>query len=199
MTTEREKAKQRKRQELLAAASKIMADVGFARTRLSDVGAAVGISGPGLYRYFDSKETLLSEVLVDISTRLLDGALAILAEHRTGEDAVFDDPSAVLHDLIDFHVEICMTEPDRVRVQERERWNIVAVDSAKIRSLQRSYMNVWTDVLVQVRPDLERSTARMRVQLTAGLIASSRYVNHWAVPDVLRTQLRQMAVAAILV
>lgn len=92
-----------------------------------------------------------------------------------------------------------MTEPDRVRVQERERWNIVAVDSAKIRSLQRSYMNVWTDVLVQVRPELERSTARMRVQLTAGLIASSRYVNHWAVPDVLRTQLRQMAVAAILV
>ncbi|WP_293768569.1 TetR/AcrR family transcriptional regulator [uncultured Corynebacterium sp.] len=194
MATPREQAKEQKRKDILAEASRIMADVGFARMRLSDVGAAVGISGPGLYRYFESKEVLLSELLVDISTRLLDGAKAIEARHAE----LGDGPRALLEDLIAFHVDICVDEPDRIRVQEREHWTIVAVDSEKIRMLQRAYMNLWTDALVQVLPDFDRSTARMRVQLTAGLIGSSRYVHHWANPEVLREQLRVMAWAAIL-
>lgn len=194
MATAREEAKQRKRKEILSAAAHMMAEVGFARVRLGDVGAAVGISGPGLYRYFASKEVLLSEILIDISTRLLDGAIEIINRHKAQGGA---DPVTVIGELIDFHVDTCINEPDHIRVQERERWNLVEVDSAKIRSLQRSYMNLWTDILQQAEPELDRATARMRVQLTAGLIASSRYVHHWADHEQLRDLLRGMARNAI--
>jgi hypothetical protein len=39
--------------------------------------AAAGVSGPAIYRHFPNKESLLVELLVGISTRLLDGARGV--------------------------------------------------------------------------------------------------------------------------
>ena len=175
MTTAREKAKEQRRRELLAAAASIMAERGFHQTRLGDVGAAVGISGPGIYR-------------------LVDGARAVITRHDQAGGA---DPAAVLADLVDFHVEFAVTEPDRIRVQEREIGNLVAHALEKVRSLQRTYLSLWTDVLLQCRPDLDRAQARLRVQLVAGLINSSRHVIHWAGPDLVRDQATRMSLASL--
>lgn len=194
MTTAREKAKEQRRRELLAAAASIMAERGFHQTRLGDVGAAVGISGPGIYRHFDGKDDLLAQVLIEISIRLVDGARAVITRHDQAGGA---DPAAVLADLVDFHVEFAVTEPDRIRVQEREIGNLVAHALEKVRSLQRTYLSLWTDVLLQCRPDLDRAQARLRVQLVAGLINSSRHVIHWADPDLVRDQATRMSLASL--
>lgn len=194
MVTEREKAKERRREELLAAAAEIIAERGFHQARLGDVGAAVGISGPGVYRHFASKEELLAQILIEISIRLIDGARDVLARHRDGDG---EDPSAILRDLVAFHVEFAVTEPSRIRVQEREIRNLQANALEKVRSLQRTYLSLWTDVLMQCRPDLERKEARLRVQLAAGLINSSRHVIRWAGADMIREQASVMALASL--
>lgn len=194
MSTEREKAKERRREELIAAASVIMAERGFHQTRLGDVGASVGISGPGIYRHFEGKDDLLAQILIDISIRLVDGARTVLEEHA-GD--VPPDPRAILRDLVGFHVEFAVTEPDRIRVQEREIRNLVDHAADKVRSLQRTYLGLWTDVLLQCRPDLDRREARLRVQLAAGLINSSRHVIRWAGADLVREQTNRMALASL--
>ena len=43
---------------------------------IDEIGAAVGISGPGLYRHFPGKDAMLAEMLVGISERLLAGGNA---------------------------------------------------------------------------------------------------------------------------
>ena len=62
--TSREVKKAERRAELLAAAATLFADRGFAGVRLEDLGAAVGISGPAVYRHFPNKEAVLVELLV---------------------------------------------------------------------------------------------------------------------------------------
>ena len=59
----RTEARRRREAEILSAAAAILADRGFHQTRLEDVGSAVGISGPALYRYFSGKEELLAQIL----------------------------------------------------------------------------------------------------------------------------------------
>lgn len=194
MATEREKAKERRREELVAAAAEIMAERGFHQARLGDVGAAVGISGPGIYRHFASKEELLAEILTEISIRLVDGAREVLARHR---DKGEWDPAAVLRDLVDFHVQFAVTEPARIRVQEREIRYLAAGASEKVRSLQRTYLSLWADVLLELKPTLERGEARLRTQLAVGLINSSRHVVHWAGPEMTRDQAVRMAIASL--
>ena len=73
-TTPRDRQKSDRRARLLAAAEQLMAERGYAAVRLEDIGAAAGVSGPAIYRHFASKEALLAELLVGISTRLLDSA-----------------------------------------------------------------------------------------------------------------------------
>ncbi|WIM68388.1 TetR/AcrR family transcriptional regulator [Corynebacterium breve] len=195
--TSRKEAKDKRRRELLEAAAEIMANKGFHQARLSDVGAAVGISGPALYRYFSSKEDLLAEMLIDISIRLVDGAREIVEKHQgsEGEEA---DPVQVLQALVDFHVEIAVTEPNLIRVQQREINNLDGNSAEKVKSLQRTYLGIWTDLLLSARPSLGRKAARLRTQFAAGLVNSSRFVIHWSGPDLIREHAGVMAMGALL-
>src|ERR1700737_5056064 len=95
--TRRSRLKSDRRSKLLAAAERLVAERGYLAVRLEDIGAAVGVSGPAIYRHFPNKEALLVELLVGISTRLLAGATDVVARA--------DDPSDALEGLIDFHLE----------------------------------------------------------------------------------------------
>lgn len=189
----RAEVRQRRQAEILSAAAAIFADRGYHQTRLEDVGSAVGISGPALYRYFRGKDELLAEILIDISIRLVDGARNVL---DTAAKERFDAEQTLVG-LLKHHVEFAVTEPDLIRVQEREIRNLAPQQREKVRSLQRTYLTMWVQSLRAVRPELSAEDARVQVQLTAGLINSSRHIVHWAGADRVRDCTVQMAIASL--
>ncbi|SIR75532.1 TetR/AcrR family transcriptional regulator [Williamsia sterculiae] len=188
--TQRGRAKAARRQELLTAAAHLMAERGFSAVRLEDIGAAVGISGPAMYRHFAGKDDVLAEILVDISERLHDGGVAVV-------DAAPDARTA-LDGLIDFHIRFVLTEPDLIRVQDRDLSSLQPVANKTVRSLQRRYVELWTDTLLVVTGVQPVSEARLRVQAVFGLLNSSPRL-----PDVPRQRagqlLANMALAALAV
>src|ERR1700704_5221805 len=68
--------KANRREQILAAAAELFAHHGFHGVGIDDIGAAVGISGPALYRHFRSKDAMLGEMLNSISRFLLEGGTA---------------------------------------------------------------------------------------------------------------------------
>ena len=189
----RAELRERRHAEIIAAAAAMIADRGFHVTRLEDVGQVVGISGPGLYRYVSGKDDMLAQILVDISVRLVDGARAVMDRSRAEEWA----PDRTLRELLSFHVEFAVTEPDRIRVQEREIGNLAPQQREKVRSLQRMYISMWVEALRRSNPELTEDAARVRVQLAAGLINSSRHVVRWAGADAVRNEAMEMAFRAM--
>src|SRR5690606_2989502 len=131
----------------------LFAERGFAAVTTIELGDAVGMSGPALYNYFPSKEALLAELLVDASTRLLDGCRGIIADA---------DPAAqTLERLIAFHLEFATTGHDIIRIQDRELAQLPADVRHEVRSLQRRYVQEWDRVLAVLRPAMseeERQT-----------------------------------------
>ncbi|MDY5785937.1 MULTISPECIES: TetR/AcrR family transcriptional regulator [unclassified Corynebacterium] len=191
--TQRQRDKAKKRAELLATAAEIMTRKGFHQTRLADIGAAVGISGPGMYRYVESKDALLAEILDEISERLIVGAREIVARGREGSAG----PREVMGELVAFHVHIAVTEPNVVSVQERELKNLEPANQEPVRAKQREYLALWASVLLEERPDLGAEVAAMRVQLVAGMINSIRYVIRRAGPEAVREHAYRMAMEAL--
>src|SRR5690348_1255492 len=59
-----------RRAQILDAAAILFAGHGFHGVSMDDIGTAVGISGPGLYRHFTGKTAVLTEMLLRISERL---------------------------------------------------------------------------------------------------------------------------------
>ena len=68
-----------RRDLLLEAAADLFSGAGYHAVGIDDIGAAAGISGPGVYRHFAGKQALLGQLCDRAMTRMLDGAQEIPA------------------------------------------------------------------------------------------------------------------------
>lgn len=186
--TARSRAKAERRAEILTAAARLMARRGFHAVRLDDIGAEVGISGPGMYRHFRNKEDVLAEMLLDISRRLESGGAAVEKRGGTADE--------MLDGLIAVHVDFVVTEPDLISVQFRDLGTLHPEPRNQVRTLQRGYAERWVSVLCRIRPELEPALARTRVHAVFGLLNSSPRLPAIDTP-VLRDVLTKMARAAL--
>lgn len=148
----------------MASAARLFAERGFAAVSTADLGDAVGMSGPALYRHFASKEALLCALLLDASERLLDGARSL---------AVGGDPARVFDGLIAFHLDFATTDADVIRVQDRELAVLPAAVNQEVRHLQRAYVQEWDRPFALLRPDLDEPERQTRLLAAFGLLNST--------------------------
>ncbi|MER7849679.1 TetR/AcrR family transcriptional regulator [Kitasatospora sp. NPDC096077] len=185
---------QARREELLAAAVRLFHRRGFDNVSTDQLGAAVGISGPSVYRHFDSKAHLLAASLVRSRERLwheVDGAIAAAAGSApAGEAAAL---AAGLRAYVDFalrngdYLGAMLSETDRLAPPDRR----VAVD------FRRDFLRTWVGLLRQVRPEDDAVAARIRVHALFSLVNDGvRNAPHSARPD-LGDCLRRIGRAAL--
>jgi AcrR family transcriptional regulator len=189
----RSRRKSDRRVQLLSAAERLFAERGFLAVRLEDIGAAAGVSGPAIYRHFPNKESLLVELLVGISTRLLAGAREVRSR---GTDA-----AAALDGLIDFHLDFALGEPDLIRIQDRDLAYLPAAAERQVRRAQRQYVEVWVGVLRELEPGLAETDARLMAHAVFGLLNSTPHSLKPADGKAARSRavMRAMTVAALTV
>ena len=178
----------RTRDVMLREAARLFAERGFRGTSVADLGTACGISGPALYKHFPNKQAILARLLVDISQQLVDGGRAVVEEGG--------EPGDVLARLVDVHTDFALAEPDVIRVQDRDLASLDDPDQALVRRLQRTYVELWTDVLCRVDPALTRETARLRAHAVFGLLNSTPHSARRSRGEAAR-QLSEMALRAL--
>lgn len=163
--TDRDRAKADRHAAILHEAAALFAERGFSGVSLEDIGGAVGVSGPALYRHFANKQALLGAILVEVSERLLAGGRAVLSAHQDAGDR--------LEAIIAFHVEFALRDADVIRVQDRDLASLSDEDRHTVRRLQREYVEVWIGILSTVHPDRDEDDLRVRAHACFGLINST--------------------------
>lgn len=184
--TPRSLAKADRREALLDAAAEQFAKRGFTRVSLEDIGAAVGVSGPAVYRHFDGKQAVLGALLVGVSEGLWTGGQAVVTEAPNDATA--------LERLVRFHVDFALANADVIRVQDRDLDSLAADDKHSVRALQRSYVELWVEVLRGLRADEDVAALRTRAHAAFGLINSTP---HSGSTRDTRGILERMALAAL--
>lgn len=154
-----------RRDQILTTAAKLFAERGFHGVSVHDIGAACGISGPALYKHFSGKDDVLSQALVAISEFLLAGGRRVAAEGSS--------PDVTYTELVEFHVDFALGSPELISVQAREWQNLAPDARRRVRELQLAYVDVWVDVLRELRPGLDRPAARAAAQAVFGLLNST--------------------------
>jgi AcrR family transcriptional regulator len=140
----------RRREAIVDAATALFDTRGFHATSIDDIGAAAGISGPGLYRHFPSKDALLTAVFDRIWDRL-----------RPAVDAaVGQPPEAALRGLLAAHVELAVTDPGALRLLLRELRNVPEDYQRLAARNHRRWVDAWVGPLVALHPDLDADRAR---------------------------------------
>lgn len=166
--TARSLAKEERRKALVSQAARLFADSGFAKVSLEALGAAVGMSGPAVYRHFPSKQAVLEELLLGVSRRLLDGGRDVM-------DAAADSApgSAALRALVRFHTDFALSQPEVIRIQDRDFQSLPESSRKQVRELQRAYVELWVQALGAELPGAGPSERRLRVHACFGLINST--------------------------
>ncbi|WP_053738364.1 TetR/AcrR family transcriptional regulator [Nocardia sp. NRRL S-836] len=177
-----------RRDQILTAAAELFARHGFHGVGIDDIGAAVGISGPALYRHFRSKDAMLGEMLTSISERLLDGGQSRVDAAANAEEA--------LRDLVGWHVDFALDDPALITVQMRNLANLTDPDRRRVRALQRRYVEVWVETIRRTVPEFDEPTARAAAHAVFGLINSTPHSAHLD-RDQMAALLSRMALASL--
>ncbi|MFI0719970.1 TetR/AcrR family transcriptional regulator [Streptomyces sp. NPDC021224] len=154
-----------RRDQILREAARLFAERGFHGVGVDEIGAAVGISGPGLYRHFAGKDAMLAELLVGISGRLLTAGRRRVAEA--------DGPEEALNALIRGHIDFAIDDRPLITLHDRELDRLRESDRKLVRQLQRQYVEVWVGVVGAVHPDATEREVRAAVHAVFGLLNST--------------------------
>lgn len=171
-----------RRELLLEAAADLFAARGFHEVGIDDIGEAAGITGPGVYRHFSSKQALL-ESLCD---RTMDQMLAL----AQGTDEVAT--------LVDVHVDLVVEARNYISVWVREQRALDEDVRRSLRTRMRSYELIWRDALAPSRPDLDAAQLALTVGAALGMLNTTSLIES-PLPAADRKQvLRRLALAALL-
>jgi AcrR family transcriptional regulator len=158
---------QARRAEILDAAALLFAERGYHGVTIDDIGAAVGMSGPGIYRHFAGKEDVLAQMLLRISVQLRDeGARQVEAA---------PDAASALEALLRSHVEFSLHQPALITVHGRELGNVPEPARRQVRRLQRLYVEEWVGVVSELLPGASPARLRVAVHAAIGLLNSTPY------------------------
>ena len=179
-----------RREQLLEAAAALFAERGFHAVGIDDIGAAAGISGPGVYRHFPSKQALLEALCDRAMTRMLRGARGISASQ--------DDPRSSLEALVDLHVLFAVDERSLLGVWVREMSALPDDARRSLKRQMRAYEEPWQQVLAQLRDDLDRAEIAVVTGATIAMLNATAFATSDLPRDRLAALLRTTALSALL-
>jgi AcrR family transcriptional regulator len=178
-----------RREQLLGAAASLFAARGYHDVGIDDIGAAAGISGPGVYRHFPSKQALLEALCDRAMTRMLDGAKRTRTDHG--------DPAAALEALVDLHVEFAVTHRLLLGVWAREQRALSDDVRRSLRRRQREYERVWREAAAPLRPELDEPEVAVVVVAVLALLNATALADVAVPAERLAPLLRRTALAAL--
>jgi AcrR family transcriptional regulator len=160
---------------------------GRRRSRRAEI---LGVTGPALYHHFKGKEAMLAAALNPVSEGLLAGGQARVAAHP-------NDPAAALAALVEFHVAFAVANPAVIALHLHELDRVPEAPRREIRRLQRLYVEVWVQTLIQLRPELSAPEARVLAHAAFGLMNSTPFLSVDVDPARSAALLRAAALAAL--
>lgn len=153
-----------RRSLILKVAAELFAEKGYDGVSINDIGLAAGISGPAIYRYFPGKEDILVSIHHHLYQRASDGVAEV--------KLLTLDPVDTIVRMIDLQIDLASTEPEKIRIVDREERQLPAETVKAFRQERRRSFRVWTTLAADVRPDLTPEEIDVTVHAVLALINS---------------------------
>jgi AcrR family transcriptional regulator len=155
----------RRRRAIVEAAADLFARRGYPAVGMDDIGAAAGVTGPAIYRHFESKASVLAAVIDGI----------IDAVDRPGPAAGSADgppaePAITLAEHIARYASAVAERRELMAVFVREVHHLPDEQAQQLRHRQRDLVARWRVLLAQVHPDWPAEQVRTAVHAVFGML-----------------------------
>jgi AcrR family transcriptional regulator len=152
-----------RREAILTSAARLFAQQGYPATGIDAIGEAAGITGPGVYRHFDSKNEVLNEVVGRAVDRVVTGVAGVV---EAG-----DSDWAVLEGLVRNMITSVLADRAGWAVVVREQRHLDHESKRALARAHRLHVEEWVHALAGARPDLTDPEIRVIVHGVLGVAA----------------------------
>lgn len=152
-----------RREALLLAGMRMFKERGFQAVSMEDIGAAVGIAGPSVYKHFAGKAELLAAVVRREAEALwfaLDQALTVSSS-----------PAQALVRVLRSFASSVTVLSGSVALVISELGYLAPAEQQTFRRTQLDYLTEWVSLLTASRPDLNEAEARVTVHAVFALVS----------------------------
>ena len=158
-----------RREAILASAARLFSQRGYPSTGIDEIGAAAGITGPGVYRHFDNKNGVLGEVVRRAVERVVEGVAEVVDDGA--------DDWQVLDGLVRNMLAAVLADRAAWSVVVREQRHLDPAAARVLSRAHRLHVEEWVHALAGGRPDLTDAEVRVIVHGVLGVTApfAARY------------------------
>jgi AcrR family transcriptional regulator len=174
-----------RREAILDAALELFRERGFHSVGIDEIGTAAGISGPGVYRHFTSKGSLLVALFDSITERMLAAAEEIQKSDYP--------PVEMLDRLVTAHTATAVEERALLAVWLQDWRSLPETDQQRIRRRQMEYVAIWETALSRLRPELGPPELETVVHAALGAVNSIAFHDAGLPAGMLAARLGQAA------
>jgi AcrR family transcriptional regulator len=154
-----------RREQLIASAVRAFRRHGYAGVSIDEIGSEVGVVGPALYRYFDTKADILVAAITRFyEWRALETLRALEEEPRSDK---------VIARLIDRYIHLALEATDLLAVSLTEPLFLPAELRDRFDRVQAENLAEWQRWLVEARPELDAQRAAALVHAARAVIDDS--------------------------
>ncbi|GGS49806.1 TetR/AcrR family transcriptional regulator [Actinokineospora fastidiosa] len=146
MTTSPVRRPRDRKAQLATAAADLFRRHGYHAVGVNDIAAAVGITGPGMYRHFQNKQAVLGHVLLT--------GVDALAARLNGVLDGFGDPESGLRPLLRAAAEISIDQRDLTALWRWQGRHLHQADQKEIIRRTGVLLGGWQAGLRRLRPEL---------------------------------------------
>ena len=177
-----------RRQLILEAAIQLFHERGYPATGVDDIGKAVDVSGPAIYRHFSSKEEILLEAIQLAADEV--------HEANVNARATGGDPTSVLDGYVRAYARVALERSALISVWTSEARHLSSERRSPMSRRLRAWSSEWSDELRKVRPELTVEQARILVAGAIGMISTTT-INELNDDGLLLDRITSMAMATL--
>jgi AcrR family transcriptional regulator len=144
---------------------KLFHERGYDATSMNDIGAATGITGPGIYRHFANKQEILEVAVLEA------GGRAVRTINRVLEET--SEPQDRLRRLVAAFITLAIDNPDLTVMGVRERRHLTLATRRWLDRYDHQHRQLWEESLLRARPELSPDEAHVIVAGAVSLIVGA--------------------------
>lgn len=151
-----------RKQEIIRISARLFKERGYSAVSMRDLAKEMGIKAASLYNHINSKEDILSDIIITIALDFTNGMTSIISSKTTSLNK--------LRDIIFQHVEITSNNPDGMSSLNND-WMHLVKNKAYYLELRRSYEENFRNIIHQ--GILEKEIKQVDVDVTLFSILST--------------------------
>jgi AcrR family transcriptional regulator len=162
-----------KKEQIIQQIAKLFFEKGYERTSIRDISKALGITNPGLYYYFKSKQEMLFSIIDD----LIERALVDMRE----KIHLIQNPEDKISWIIQSHIKFYAEHRAQTKVLVHERSSLEGEYAKILMEKETEYVNFFKEVVKEI---LGNSAVEIDIHVaTYCLLGMLNWVIHWYNPE----------------